>query len=86
MQYFFLSKGKVLAVLQALHWEERVVAVLAALRDVAHDAEQGLDEVGCEDKTNVTTKSGLAARLRRRQLVRWRPWPAARGVGRQQRN
>ena len=29
---------------------------MAALRDVAHDAQQGAEEDGREDKTNVTTK------------------------------
>ncbi len=40
----------------ALGGGARVVVVLAALRDVAYDAEQGADEDGCKDKTNVTTK------------------------------
>ncbi len=44
-----------------------MAVVLAALRDVAHDAEQETDEDGTTDKTNVTTKSGSAARQRRRQ-------------------
>jgi hypothetical protein len=38
-----------------------VAVVLAALRDVANDAEQETDEDGTTDKTNVTTKSGSAA-------------------------
>ena len=54
----FLPKGKVLAAFAgaALGGGARVVAVLAALRDVAHDAQQGAEEDGREDKMNVTTK------------------------------
>jgi hypothetical protein len=59
MQICFYSRGRCWRLCRpgaALGRGARVVAVLAALRDVVHDEEHGAEEDGCEDKTNVTTK------------------------------